>query len=137
MLALLLAALALLLVLRRWVPMVVRYYRDAAVRRRQTERYAFEQLQKAIASERSESAYHALLAWLERLQPGMDARTFARTYGDASLLAAFDALSCGLYSDAAERIEFRSLRGKLAAARKQFLQPLPASAQPSLPPLNP
>ena len=135
--ALLFAALALLLGLRRWVPMVVRYYRDAAVRRRQTERYAFEQLQKAIASEQPESAYHALLAWLERLQPGMDARSFARAYGDASLLAAIDALSGGLYNDAAALIELRSLRGKLAAARKLFLQPRSASGSPSLPPLNP
>lgn len=136
-LALLLTALAMLLVLRRWVPMVARYYRDAAVRRRQTERHAFTQLEKAIASERPESAYHALLTWLERLQPGMDARSFARAYGDASLLAAIDALSARIYNDAAERIELRSLRSKLAKARKLFLQPRPASGLPSLPPLNP
>lgn len=135
-LAILFAA-VVLLVMRRRVPKMLRSYRAAAERRRQTERYAFEQLQKAIASERPEPAYHALLAWLERLQPGMDARSFARTYGDASLLAAIDALSGGLYNDAAAQIELRSLRGKLATARKLFLQPRSASGSPSLPPLNP
>jgi hypothetical protein len=135
--ALLIVAIATLLVLRRWLPLVVRHYRDAAVRRRQSEPYAFEQLKKALASKQPEFAYHALLAWLQRLQPGMDARSFARAYGDASLLAAIDALSGRLYKDTADRVELRSLRRKLAKARELFLQPRSASVSPSLPPLNP
>ncbi len=136
-LALLLTALAMLLVLRRWAPTVVRYFRAAAERRRQTEQYAFTQLEKAIASERPQSVYHALLAWLERLQPGMDARSFARDYGDASLLAAIDVLSAGIYNDAAERIDMRSLGAGLVTARKCFLQQRSLPGRLSLPPLNP
>jgi len=136
-LALLLTALAMLLVLCRWAPTGARYYRDAAERRRQTERHAFTQLEKAIASRRPEPVYHALLAWLERLQPGMNARSFARAYGDASLLAAIDALSAGIYKDAAEGIDMGSLRTGLATARKLFLQQRSPRGRPSLPPLNP
>jgi len=134
---LLVIALATLLLLRRWVPTVVRYFRDAAARRRQTERYAFTQLEKAIGSQRPEAAYHALLAWLERLQPGTNARSFARAYGDATLLAAVDTLSAGIYKDAAEGIDMRPLRAGLATARKLFLQQRSPRGRPSLPPLNP
>jgi hypothetical protein len=136
-LAILLTALAMLLVLRRWAPTVVRYFRDAAERRRQTERHGFAQLEKAIASQRPETVYHALLAWLERLQPGMNARSFARAYGDASLLAAIDALSAGIYNDAAERIDMRSLGAGLVTARKRFLQQRSLPGRLTLPPLNP
>jgi hypothetical protein len=127
----------MLFVLRRWGPTLARYYREAAKRRRQTERHAFTQLENAIASKRPETAYRALLAWLDRLQPGMDARSFARAYGDASLLAAIDALSAGIYNDAAKRIDMRSLRAGLAGARERLLQQRSPLGRPSLPPLNP
>lgn len=137
--ALLVITFVMLLVLRRWAPTAVRYVRDAAARRRQTERYAFTQLERAIASQRPEAAYHALLAWLERLQPGTNARSFAHDHGDASLLAAVDALSARVYNDAAaaERIDLKPLRAGLASARKRVLQQRSLPERRSLPPLNP
>ena len=135
--ALLVIALVVLFAVRYWAPMLVRYYRDVAERRRNTERHAFTQLEKAIASQRPEAAYHALLAWLERLQPGMDARSFARAYGNASLLASVDALSVRIYNDVAALIDMGLLRAGLATARRLFLRQRSPPGQPSLPPLNP
>lgn len=135
--ALSLTALALLVVLYRRAPTIARYFRDAAERRRQSERHAFKQVERAIASRRPETAYHALLAWLERLQPGMTARSFARAFGDASLLDAIDSLSAGLYNDAPEQVDMRSLAAGLASARKLFLQQRSPSGLSSLPSLNP
>jgi hypothetical protein len=128
---------ALMVVLWRGLPALARHYREAAERRRQTEDYAFRQLTNALESNDSPVAYRALLRWLERLEPGMDARTFAKGYGDEPLSAAFTALSAAVYHDAGTVADLRPIRRKLAAARRRYLAGDRPGSVRQLPPLNP
>lgn len=127
----------LVLALRRWVPVALRRYREAGERHRQSEQYAFEQLLKALNSKSPETAYRALLHWIERLEPGMSARSFASLYGDESLSMAITVLSAGIYGDAQNSGDLRPVREKLKAARKRYLERGSARQAVSLPPLNP
>lgn len=128
---------ALILVLWHGVPVVVRRYREAMERHRQTEGYAFSQLVSALGSNDSETAYRKLLLWIARLEPGMKARDFALNYGDESLYAAIDALSAGIYSDARGPSDLRRIRKKLEVARKRYLERGSARRTMPLPPMNP
>jgi hypothetical protein len=130
-------ALALALILWRAVPALVRYYREAAERRRRTEEYAFRQLLGALGSDDSAAAYRALLRWAGKLEPGMDARRFSAHYGDESLSTAIDALSAGIYGDAGSTGNLRQLAKKLKVARRQYLRKESAASAMPLPPLNP
>ena len=130
-------SIALLIVAWRGAPALARRYRNAAERRRQTEDYAFRQLTNALESNDSPVAYRALLRWLERLEPGMDARTFAKGYGDEPLSAAFTALSAAVYHDAGTVGDLRPIRRKLAAARRRYLAGDRPGSVRQLPPLNP
>jgi hypothetical protein len=130
-------AAALMVFLWRGLPALARHNREAAERRRQTEDYAFRQLTRALGSNDRPAAYRALLRWLERLEPGMDARTFANRYGDESLSAAFTALSAAVYHDAGTVGDLPPISGKLAAARKRYFAGHSAGREFQLPPLNP
>ena len=130
-------AVALMVILWRGLPALVRHNREAAERRRQSEDYAFRQLTRALGSNDRPAAYRALLRWLERLEPGMDARRFANRYGDESLSAALTALSAAVYLDAQTAGELPPIGGKLAAARKRYLAGDAAGSVYQLPPLNP
>jgi hypothetical protein len=134
---LLAGSIALLLVLWRSVPAIMARYRIAAAERKQTEAYAFAKLSAALNSNDGELAYRAMLQWIGRLEPGMNARAFASAYGDESLSAAVDALSAGLYGNAERDGDLRRVRGNLKAARKRYLQRGRQQAAQSLPPLNP
>ena len=127
----------LVLALRRWVPVAVRRYREAGERHRQSEQYAFEQLLKALNSKSPETAYRALLSWIEKLQPGVSARLFAANFGDAVLCAAVEALSAGIYSGANEAAGLARVRSNLVAARKRCLAQGLTRRAHVLPPLNP
>lgn len=130
-------ALVLVLILRRGVPSLARYYRESAERRRRTEDYAFRQLLGALGSGDSAAAYRALLRWAGKLEPGMDARRFSAHYGDESLSAAIDALSAGVYGDAGSTGNLRQLGKKLKVARRHYRRKDAAAMATSLPPLNP
>ena len=134
---LLAGSIALLFVLWRSVPAIIARYRIAAAERKQTEAYAFARLSEALNSNDGEVAYRAMLQWIGRLEPGMNARAFASAYGDESLSAAVDAISAGLYGNAERAGDLRRVRGNLKAARKRYLQRGPQQAAQSLPPLNP
>jgi hypothetical protein len=120
-----------------WGPVVLRRYVAARQRRRDSEAYAFSLLCKALRAGKSGQAYHALLAWVERLQPGMDARRFARDYGDSALENAVSELSGLMYSDAEISADMRRLDAGLAAARGRYYRQLSKVRQQHLPPLNP
>ena len=107
------------------------------MRRRQSELFAFKTLQKALRSSDTRSAYHALLLWLERLEPGLDARRFARQYGDESLAAAVNELSASLYASDAKTCDSRQLAASLLAARRHYHSASSAGVRHALPPLNP
>jgi hypothetical protein len=134
---LLAGSIALLFVLWRSVPAIIARYRIAAAERKQTEAYAFARLSEALNSNDGEVAYRAMLQWIGRLEPGMNARAFASAYGDESLSAAVDAISAGLYGNAERAGDLRRVRGNLKAARKRYLQRGLQQAAQSLPPLNP
>jgi hypothetical protein len=130
-------AIALLVVAWRGAPVLARRYRDAAERRRQTERYAFTQLMSALASRENAAAYHALLHWIERLAPGTTLRSFVSDYGDESLSVEVAALSAGIYSNAATSGDLARIKSKLKKARKNYLERGSGQQVQSLPPLNP
>ena len=130
-------AIALLLFLWRGLPALARSYREGQVRRRQTEDHAFRQLNRALATGNGAQAYHALLCWLERLEPGMNVRTFAARFGDEDLSMALTALSAAIYGDAGAPADLGQLRRMLAAARKRYLAQGSARETLRLPPLNP
>jgi hypothetical protein len=131
------AAIAVVVILWRGFPVILRRYREAAARRRQTEGHAFRQMGKALGSGDGPAAYWALLRWVERLQPGMDTRTFAARYGDEALTAALTALSATVYRDPGNPGNLSQIHSKLAAARKRYLAERPSEREPGLPPLNP
>jgi len=80
-------------VLRRLLPALRRRLREVKDRRQQSEGHAFKLLQSALRSGDSAKAYRMLLDWVERLEPGMDARQFSAGFGDATLHDSMDALS--------------------------------------------
>jgi len=128
---------ALIYVLLKVGPIAMSRYREAAMRRRQSELFAFKTLQKALRSSDTRSAYHALLLWLERLEPGLDARRFARQYGDESLAAAVNELSASLYASDAKTCDSRQLAASILAARRRYNSEALTGARHALPPLNP
>ena len=82
-------------------------------------------------------AYNALLRWLERLEPGMNARAFAARFGDEDLSTALTALSAGIYGRAGAPADLGLLRRQLAVARRRYLADGAGDKLSRLPPLNP
>jgi hypothetical protein len=130
-------AVALLFIIWRGTPALVRHYREAAERRRQTEAYAFGQLSKALGSGEGPAAYEALLRWIGRLESGMDTRTFAARYGDTDLVDALTGFSASMYRDDTSSVDGRELLRRLAAARGRYLSRDSDERSLKLPPLNP
>jgi len=130
-------AIALLLFLWRVLPAVARGYREAKVRRLQTEGYAFRELSQVLATGDDAEAYNALLRWLERLEPGMNARAFTARFGDEDLSTALTALSAGIYGRAGAPADLGLLRRQLAVARRRYLADGAGDKLSRLPPLNP
>jgi len=135
--ALFAGSIALLVFAWRGAPALARRYRDAAERRRKTERYAFAQLLGALASGDNATVYHALLHWMQRLAPGTTLRSFMSDYGDESLSEEVAALSAGIYSDAGTSGDLARIKNRLKAARKRYLERRSIRRTPSLPSLNP
>ena len=130
-------AIALLVLLWRALPVLVRRYRKSAERRKQSEDYAFKQLLGALGAGDNRAVYQALLHWAERLEPGLGARGFATMYGDDSLFEGVTALSADIYCDAGTRLNLRQFRRQLVAARKRYLANGTDAKAFRLPPLNP
>jgi hypothetical protein len=123
--------------LRRWGPGLMQHLRSQRVARRQSEMFAFRWLRKAINQREPRAVHHALLVWLQRLEPGGDARQFAGDYGDASLQASVDALSAAVYANSGQIIDFTKLYQGLVAARRNYKQSRSEKGRCALPPLNP
>jgi hypothetical protein len=115
---------------------VVARAKRLAEEHRQSEQHAFRQLAKACGGD-SRKAHHALLAWLARLEPGLDARRFAREWGDDDLAHNLDALAAGVYRDPQESVNVDALFRGLRDARRNYLRTRSDEARPALPPLNP
>jgi hypothetical protein len=108
-----------------------------AAEKRESERYAFLQFERACRSGDARRAHHAMLAWLARLEPGLDARNFARDRGDESLVRELDSFSAAVYRDAEESVKLDALLAGLRDARQNYLEDRSVDAWNALPPLNP
>jgi hypothetical protein len=108
-----------------------------AAERRESEPYAFRRFGKACGSGNARKAHHAMLAWLERLQPGLTASGFAQDWGDESLVRKLDAFSAAVYRDGEESVQLDALYRGLGDARQSYLGDQSVDARPALPPLNP
>ena len=108
-----------------------------AAERRESEAFAFTQFGKACRSGDARKAHHAMLGWLERLEPGLTASDFARDWGDESLVGKLDAFSAAVYRDAQGSVPLGTLYGSLRDARQGYLGGRSVDARPALPPLNP
>ena len=78
-----------------------------------------------------------MLAWLARLEPGLDARGFAQDGGDENRVRRLDTFSAAVYRDAARSVKLDALLAGLRDARRNYLRDRGDDAQPALPPLNP
>jgi hypothetical protein len=131
------AAFVVALILAKYAPVIMQRYRESVERRRESERYAFDEMQSAMRSGEAKTSYHALLHWLERLEPGLGPRQFAQRYGDEPLVAAVDTVSASIYSDGANARDSRQLAARLRKARKRYISRTATIEQRVLPPLNP
>ena len=125
------------LVVFRWLPASYRSYRAYKDERKLTERYSFGQLRKTLRSGDGRVAYHALLLWLDRLEPGLDARLFATRYGDNQLRSLIDNLSRTLHFETVEAVNERALTIGLVSARRNYLHVHEKHNLFALPPMNP
>lgn len=82
------------------------------------------------------AVYHALLLWLGRLQPGLDARDFARDHGDAGLQQRVEGVVASLYAGTKVPFDGDDLGSALKTARKHLLRGRAEGERDSLPPLN-
>jgi hypothetical protein len=135
--AIVVAVIALILLIWRSAPTLIRRYREVAEQRRQTEDHAFRRLLSALGSGDSAASYRALVHWVERLEPGLGVRGFVARFGDDALFESIAALSAALYGDADGSADLRQLRRQLKAARGRSLQGNIVSDASRLPPLNP
>ena len=111
--------------------------RAAATAHRQSEAYAFGQLRKTLRSKDTRQVHHALLRWLERLEPGLDTRSLARLCDDDELTVMLDRLSTAAYADGQSPPSLRGFELRLRRARGRFLRRRLQTARQALPPLNP
>ncbi len=106
-------------------------------RYRASERFAFNALQQALNSGDVKAANHALLRWLDRLQPVMCSQQFAERFGDEQLRKQITDLRRSAYAQAQEPVDLHQLTPSLRKARHSYHQAPRALAHTSLPPLNP
>jgi hypothetical protein len=125
------------LMVSRTGPRMIRYFREAAEIRRQSESFAFNQLHRELRSRDGKAIYKAMLAWLKKLAPGMDCRRFAHQYGDRQFAEVIDQLIAAAYSDAGTAPDTKTLHHGLESARKTFLARQTDSACTAIPQLNP
>lgn len=126
-----------LLASRRWVPALRSRWAAYQEQRLRSEEYAFARLRKALHGGDPRAAHHALLTWLERMEPGTGARRFARRYGDAELERQIEELGRSLYSGAGEAVNLRHLEKSLAVARRRRTEGARRGRSFALPPMNP
>ena len=113
----------------------LRGFRDAY---RASEGYAFRRVENALRQKDERAFEHALIEWLERLDPSLDSQSFTAQFGDGELARELDVLSRNLHgSDGQGAVQFSAIEKGLADARRRFLARRKSVSQASLPPLNP
>jgi hypothetical protein len=136
-LASLAAVLVAVFLARRAIPLLNSHLRTAIQARRQSEKYAFNELRRTLREGSPSAIYHAMLHWLERLETGMDARRFITDYGTDKLIVATDQLAAAAYSDSDLTPNLSGLHAELVAARSNWRKTRSRDVRLALPHLNP
>ncbi|MGI9325631.1 MAG: hypothetical protein ACR2PZ_10460 [Pseudomonadales bacterium] len=113
------------------------WWHERRQRWRASEGFAFKALQQALTSGEARSAHHALLQWLDRLQPSMDSRQFALRFGEDQLADEMTRLRRYVYMHTQEPMNLQTLSQLLQRARRRHQQTAWALTNSALPPLNP
>jgi len=129
--------LLLIFAVSRWIPLFFSSYRVFKDKQKLTEGYAFDQLRETLRSGDAHAAHHALLLWLDRLEPGLDARKFAARHGDEELRGQIESLSRTLYFNIDETPNLRALDIALVSARHNYHDRRKQGGQFALPTMNP
>lgn len=134
--------LALLLIvawrlLARLMPKLTAARKRARAERLASEEYAFGRLEKALRGKDRRKAHAALLAWIERVAPGLGLIEFTERYGDAKLGDELQEMSRALYREEDDEINLKRLLRPLTKARRQAKAQQAAHGKYALPPLNP
>lgn len=120
----------------RWVPRLGAVLAARAKRRRATEQHAFSELEHALARRDTRQAYREMVQWTSRLEPPLDSRQFALSYGDEELVAAVGELGRSLYGGG-DGCDYAAVSARLRKARREYLAGRRNMHVAGLPPLNP
>ena len=108
---------------------------------RQSEPRALLSIRAGVRARDPQATHAALLAWLERLAPDSDARSFAQHHGDAALQDGVESLCASLYAtgsgEGTVEVDFDTLWRALRRARRRCLKSRAGALPGELPPLNP
>ncbi len=122
---------------RRWLPWLRARWRAAEQTRRCSEAHAFGELRRSLRAGEAYAIHHALLVWLERLQPGLDSRGFAREHGDTALQQGIEGVIAALYAAPSVSFDGDNLERAFMAARKDLMGRRAEATHNGLPALNP
>ena len=111
--------------------------RIRAEQHRASESFAFKQLARACTEKDASKAYHAMLAWLDRLEPELDAHRVVSDYGDEDLGSALASLSEHLYREPPGQLDLHALLRSLETARERYKSRETSGSRALVPPLNP
>lgn len=137
MAVLLLAALgAGVVTARRWFPWLRARWQLAEEARLDSEAHAFGLLRNSLRGKDPRAIHRALLLWLGRLQPGLDARGFVRDHGDTALKHGVEGVIAALYARANVSFDGDNLESGFKTARRHLLRSRAESERSGLPPLN-
>lgn len=121
---------------RRWLPWLRARHQMRVKRHLRSEAHAFSELVSALRLGEARAIHRALLAWLARLQPGLDVRGFVLSYGDSGLGQGVESMIATVYADLGGRFDAGMLEAGLRAARQNQLRCRVATRDSDLPPLN-
>ena len=122
---------------RHWIPMLRARWLAAEEKRRSSEAHAFGELRRSLRGGEARAIHHALLVWLNRLQPGLDARAFAQQHGGTALQEGVEGVIAVLYADPSVPFDGGNLAPAFTAARSDLLASRAKATHSSLPALNP
>jgi len=122
--------------IRRITVVVKAFLNKRKIEYHRSEGYAFKKLKSALHRKDAQATHQCILGWLEQLDPDIDTRDFALTYGNG-LENHIDGLKSNLYSAQSTPIDWSQLEKQLVRARRRALRQKVDRSQTSLPGLNP
>lgn len=116
------AALLLIVLLWRGLPLAAASARQAAERRRASERYAYQRVVDLLRTRKVDEVSRSLYSWLRRLPSAPGPREFALAYGSGDLAEQLDILSRTAFTHATVPVDWKQLRKELSSARRNYLR---------------